>query len=266
MIARTLATELQHLFGQSVVVDNRPGANGALGTLMAARAPADGYTLLLTTVSTVAQAPGILTNTNSDAIGSLVPISTLARAPQALLVNAKVPAADYPAFVAWARRQSASVPVAVAGPTDERSLEALTRASGLQFTRVSYRGQVLAMQALLAGEIDVLLGSVSGAMNEYIRENRFKVIGITSASPSPAVPGGVPIARFVPGYEQDINYALWAPGGTPAPIVAKLEAAVHGALGKPGISEKFTGFSVPLALAGPSEVTRILEHEAARLR
>jgi len=78
-------------------------------------------------------------------------------------------------------------------------------------------------------------------------------------------PGGVPIGRFVPGYVQDINYALWAPAGTPPDIAAKLTASVRQALDEPGMTEKFTGFSVPLAVSGPAEVNRILEREAGLL-
>ena len=102
-------------------------------------------------------------------------------------------------------------------------------------------------------------------MNEFIQQGRFKVIGVTSAEPSAAVPGGVPIGRFVPGYVQDINYALWAPAGTPPDIAAKLTASVRQALDEPGMTEKFTGFSVPLAVSGPAEVNRILEREAGLL-
>jgi tripartite-type tricarboxylate transporter receptor subunit TctC len=218
-----------------------------------------------TPITTVVQAPSMLPNTNADAIRGLVPISTLARAPQVLLVNDKVPAKDFPSFVEWARKQPGGVNVAVAGPTDEKSLASLARSANLNVVVVSYRGQALALTAVLGGEVSVLLGSVSSTMNEFIQQGRFKVIGVTSAEPSAAVPGGVPIGRFVPGYVQDINYALWAPAGTPPDIAAKLTASVRQALDEPGMTEKFTGFSVPLAVSGPAEVNRILEREAGLL-
>ena len=92
------------------------------------------------------------------------------------------------------------------------------------------------------------------------------MIGVSSAQPSPAVPGAVPLNKFVPGYVQDINFALWAPPGTPADVAAKLTETVRKGLSAPGMAEKFVAFSVPLAVAGPDEVTRITTRESNNIK
>lgn len=264
-ISRALAQALQKPLGQPVIVENRPGANGGVGTLAVAQAPGDGYTLLLTTITTVVQAPSVLSNVNVETIKGLVPISTLVRAPQVLVVSDKVQVKDYPSFVDWARKQAGGVSVAVAGPTDEKSLASLASAAKLNTVPVSYRGQAPALAAMLGGEVSVWMGTVSGPMIEHIQQGKLKVIGVTTAEPSPAVPGGVPLGRFVSGYAQDINFALWAPVGTPPEIVNKLTTAVHQVLDEPGMAEKFLSFSMPLFKAGPSEVMRIFERESVSL-
>jgi len=115
---------------------------------------------------------------------------------------------------------------------------------------------------VLAGDTKVIFQAPSVQIMEFIKQGKLKVIGVTSAQPSPAVPGAVPLNKFVPGYVQDINFALWAPPGTPADGAAKLTETVRKGLSAPGMAEKFVAFSVPLAVAGPDEVTRITTRES----
>ena len=116
------------------------------------------------------------------------------------------------------------------------------------------------------GDTKVIFQAPSVQMMEFIKQGKLKVIGVTSAQPSPAVPGAVPLNKFVPGYVQDINFALWAPPGTPADVAAKLTETVRKGLSAPGMAEKFVAFSVPLAVAGPDEVTRITTRESNNIK
>ncbi|MDI1239999.1 MAG: tripartite tricarboxylate transporter substrate binding protein [Polaromonas sp.] len=266
IIARTLANSLTEILGQSVVVENRTGASGAIGIQAVARSPGDGYTLLVTTATTVVQAPMVLKESGFDPINTLVPLANLAMTPLVLIANEKVPANDFPSFAAWAKKQPDGVNVAVAGPTLEVATALLARDAKLKFTNVNYRGQAPALQAVLAGEVNVFFCPPSTAMTEFIKQGKLKVIGVTSADPSPAVPGGVPISRFVPNYVQDINFAAWSSPGTPPEVANRLRAAIKKGMSQPGMAEKFLAFSVPLALGEAADVTRILKREDGNIR
>ena len=242
VIARTLATSMSELLGQPVVVENKTGAFGSIGT--------------------VVLAPMVTKDASFDPVKGLTPIANLAMAPMVLLVHQSVPANDFPGFVTWAKQQAKGVDIAVAGPTPEVATALLAQQAKLNLVTVPFRGYGPALQSVLAGDTKVIFMMPSVQMMEFIKQGKLKVIGVTSAQPSPAVPGAVPLNKFVPGYVQDINFALWAPPGTPADVAAKLTETVRKGLSAPGMAEKFVAFSVPLAVAGPDEVTRITTRES----
>ena len=266
VIARTLAASISEQLGQPTVVENRTGASGAVGTMAVRHAPPDGHTLLLTTITTVVQTPLVTKDASFDPVKGLTPIANIAMAPLVLLVHQSVPANDFEGFVAWARQQSRGVDIAVAGPTLEVATALLAQGAKLNLVNVPFRGSGPALQSVLAGDTKVIFQPPSTQMMDFVRQGKLKVIGVTSAQPSPAVPGAVPLSRFVPDYVQDINFAVWAPPGTPADVAGKLADTVRKGLSAPGMAEKFIAFSVPLALAGPDEVTRIATREANNIR
>jgi tripartite-type tricarboxylate transporter receptor subunit TctC len=266
VIARTLASTMGEQLGQPVVVENKTGGSGAVGTLAVKQSPADGYTLLVTTITTVVQVPLVTKDTSFDPVKSLTPIANVAMAPLVLLVHQSVPANDYESFLAWAKQQPKGVDIAVAGPTLEVATALLARDAKLNLVNVPFRGSGPALQSVLAGDTKVMFQPPSVQMMEFVKQGKLKVIGVTSAQPSPAVPGAVPLSKFVPGYVQDINFAIWAPAGTPPDVAARLTEAVRKGLAAPGIADKFIAFSVPLAVAGPEEVTRITTREANNIR
>ena len=266
VIARTLATSMSELLGQPVVVENKTGASGSIGTMAVKQAPPDGHTLLVTTIGTVVLAPMVTKDASFDPVKGLTPIANLAMAPMVLLVHQSVPANDFPGFVTWAKQQAKGVDIAVAGPTLEVATALLAQQAKLNLVNVPFRGSVPALQSVLAGDTKVIFQAPSVQIMEFIKQGKLKVIGVTSAQPSPAVPGAVPLNKFVPGYVQDINFALWAPPGTPADVAAKLTETVRKGLSAPGMAEKFVAFSVPLAVAGPDEVTRITTRESNNIK
>jgi tripartite-type tricarboxylate transporter receptor subunit TctC len=266
VIARTVATSMGELLGQPVVVENKTGASGAIGTFAVRQAPPDGYTLLVTTITTVVQAPMVTKDATFDPVKGLTPIANIAMAPLVLLVHQSVPANDFESFVAWAKQQTKGVDIAVAGPTLEVATALLAQGTKLNLVNVAFRGSGPALQSVLAGDTKVIFQPPSVQMMEFVKQGKLKVIGVTSAEPSPAVPGAVPLSKFVPGYVQDINFAIWAPPGTPADVAAKLTDSVRKGLSVPGMAEKFIGFSVPLAITGPADVSRITAREANNIR
>lgn len=260
-LARTLADSLGEQLGQPAIVDNRTGANGAVGTAAVARATADGYTLLLTTVTSVVSAPLATRDATLIAEKAFEPIANLAMTPLVLLAHPSVPADDFPGFVTWARQQAGGVDFGTAGATIEVSNALLARGAGIKIVNVSYRGAAPALQALLGGEVKVFLSVPSAATAEFVKAGKIKVLGVSSADPSSIVPGATPIRKYVPGYVQDINFALWAPRGTPREVRAKLEEAVRKMLGRPELMKRFAEMGTSLKFSPPEEVTRITQRE-----
>jgi len=240
-----------------VIVENRTGAQGTVGIMAAARAPSDGYTLVLTTITTVVQAPLVMKDASFDPVRSLTPVANLSVTPLVLLAHPSVPANDFPGFVEWARKQPTGVDMAVSGPTLEVATALLAKETKLKIVNINYRGAGPALQALLAGDVKIFFNTPSAQMTEFIRTGKVKVLGVTSADPSPLISGGVPISKFVPGYVQDINFAIWAPPGTPRDVVAKLTDAVKKAAAEPGMADKFHNMGTTLVFNGAEEVTRI---------
>ncbi|MDB5829566.1 MAG: hypothetical protein JWQ73_3786 [Variovorax sp.] len=265
-LTRTFAEALGGVLGQPVVVENRTGANGAIGIIAAAHSAPDGYTLVLTTITTTVLAPLVTKDASLEPAKALAPILNVSVTPLVLLAHPSVPANDFPGFVEWANKQPGGIDVGVAGPTLEVSNALLAKDAKIKVINVFYRGGGPALQALLAGEVKVFFNPPSGSMLEFIRQGKVKVLGVTSAEPSPLIPGGVPISKFLPGYIQDINFALWAPAGTPRDVMAKLEAASRKALATPGMADKLANMGTTLNVAGPDEVTRITKRETQNFK
>jgi tripartite-type tricarboxylate transporter receptor subunit TctC len=265
-IARLLATSMSASLGQQVIVENRTGASGSIGAVAVQRSPADGYTLLLNTITTNVQVPLVTKDPTFDPVKSLTPVVNVGSNPLAILVHPSVPATDFPSFIAWAKQQPSGVDVAVAGPTLEVASALLSQQANIKLVNIPFRGNAPALQAVLAGDVKVYYNTPSGTLLQHLKDGKLRLIAVASAEPSVLLPGAAPIATFIPGYVQDINYAIWGPAGMPPAIVARLGDAVRKAMAEPGMVEKFLQNGVAPALAGPEEVTRITLREAANIK
>lgn len=265
-LTRLLATHMAPTLGQSVVVENRTGASGGVGTMAVARSPADGYTFLLTTITTVVQIPMVMRDNTFDPVKSLTAVANVAGQPLILVAHPSVPANDFPAFVEWSRKQPDGVHVAVSGPTLEVASALVNKGANIKMVNVPYRGAAPAFQALLGGEVKLYFTTPSAALLDFVKQGKVKVLGVTSAQPSPLIPGGEPIGKHVPGYVQDINFAVWAPPGTPAPIVAKVAESIRTAMALPEMKEKLGAMGMAPAPADAAKVVSITEHEAANIK
>lgn len=260
-VARYLAQQAGDILGQSVIVENRSGGAGAVGILATAQAPADGYTILYTPVTGVVQVPLVTKDTGFDPTRSLVPILGVGSTPLAILAHPSVPADDFPSFVEWARQQPAGVDVSGAGPIIEVTVARLAQEAKLKLVYVSYRGAAPALQAVVGGEVKVYLNVPSGTTAEYLKAGKLKVIGVTSPEPSPLFPGGMPIGRHVPGFVQDINFAMWAPANVPAEARTKLADAFREVLAEPGIEARMLGQGLVVQPLGADDVSRIVRRD-----
>jgi tripartite-type tricarboxylate transporter receptor subunit TctC len=265
-VSRYLAQRMGVLLGQPVVVENRTGGGGAVGLLAGARAAADGYTFLYTTVTGVVQVPLVTKDASFDPLKSVMPIGGVGTTPLAILAHPSLPVNDFPSFVEWARKQPTGVDIAGAGPIIEIATAVLARETRLKLVYVAYRGNAPALQAVLAGDTKVFFNVPSAAVTELIKAGKLKVIGVTSAQPTVLFPGGQPISRYVPGYVQEIHFALYSPPGIPAEAAAKVGDALRKVLAEPGIEERFFSLGLNLQPLAAEEVTRVTARDVESIR
>jgi tripartite-type tricarboxylate transporter receptor subunit TctC len=237
-VARPLTAKLSQMLGQQFVIENRGGAGGTIGAAVAAKAPADGYTILLAPVH-VAVAVSAYRNLPYDLEKDLVPVTTVAIFPDVLVAAMKVPAKNLPELIAYAKANPTNVNCGSAGngTTRHLSCEMFNAQAGLKATHVPYKGTGPATTALLAGEVDYIFEAL-GSASAHIRAGKLKPIAVTSAARSPSFPE-IPTAieSGLPGFEVTSWYGLWVPAGTPRAVVQRLQATVAKSFTEPDMRE-----------------------------
>lgn len=263
VLARALQNPLQKLLGQPVIVENRPGASAMLGAKLVARAPADGYTLLFPNNGLVIS-PHITKDAGYAPLTDFAPVSLVSLQPMVLVVNPSVPARTLPEFIAYARANPGKINYASAGPASFGHLATVqfARAAGLALEHIPYKGQAPTTQAVLSGEVQMLLSTSSAQMNAFIQEGRVRLLGVSSAQPSPLVPGGMPIAQTLPNFQADVWFGLFAPAATPKDVVARLNDAIGKSLEQPELRARFeTAGGQPVA-STPEQLKVRITHES----
>jgi tripartite-type tricarboxylate transporter receptor subunit TctC len=237
-VARPLSAKLSQMLGQQFVIDNRGGAGGTIGAAVAAKSPADGYTVLLAPVH-LAVAVSAYKSLPYDLEKDLIAVTTAAIFPDVLVAATKVPARTLPELISYAKANEGKVNCGSAGngTTRHLSCEMFNGLAGIKATHVPYKGTGPATAALLAGDIDYLfeaLGSAAG----HIRGGRVRAIAVTAAKRSPSFPE-IPTAAEsgMPALEVTSWYALWLPAGTPRPIVDRLQSTVAKAFEEPDMKD-----------------------------
>ncbi len=263
---RYLADAAAARLGQQVLVDNRSGGNGTIGILAAARAPADGSTLLFTTLSGIVQLPYLTGDKSFDPPTALQPLAAVGVAPLVILAHPSVPAGDFRSFVEWARAEKAPVQIAGAGAIIELTIARLMQDTGMRLEFIPYRGSAPAAQAVVAGEVKFYLMPPSGMTNEMVKAGRLKAIAVSSAAASALAPGVSPIAATVPGFVQEVLYGLWAPAGTPPEVVTRLGPVLREVLATPGATEKLFSFGIDARFGSADEVARATRREADTIK
>ena len=231
--ARLLGRKFQESMGQSVVVENRPGAGSMIGTELVAKSPADGYTLLCAAAS-LASAVTLYKNLPFDVQRDLAPVSQISSNAQFLIAHPSLPAASLTEFIALAKKQAGKMNAASGGTgtANHLVLEMFKQRAGFQATHIPYKGSGPATIALMSGEVDF---SFAGAitMIPHMRSGKVKALAVTSPAPSRLAPGLPTLASLYPGFESVNWYAIFAPAATPAVIVNKLSAEIAAAIKSP---------------------------------
>jgi len=239
IIARSLAQRLTETLGQAVVVDNRPGAAGTLGSALAAKAPPDGYTAMIVSV-TYSINPSLYHNLPFDPVKDLQPVTLIASAPFLLLVNPAVPVKTVRELINYAKERPGKLNYGSGGVGNSGHLAAALFSSmaGVEMTHIPYKGTGLAMTDLLSGQLQLMFNSLIQGL-PYARGGRLTTLAITSAQRSAVMPDLPTIAESgLPGYDFSSWYGLVVPAGTPRPIIDRLNAEVVRALKQPDFRQR----------------------------
>lgn len=263
IMARALQEPMAKILGQPLVIDNRGGAAGTTGANEAARADADGYTLLFANNGPISIAPLLQKGVDFDPLKSFAPVSLVSKAPLVLVASEKVPVNDAAGLIAYAKAQTKPMLYATAGPGSlgHLSTERLLNQAGLQMVHVPYRGQAPTTLAIFAGEVDILLTTTSDTLNEHIRSGKVKLLGVSSPGASPVAPGAAPIGNVLKGYSVETWFGILAPAGTSPEIIGKLNAALNTTLAMPALRDRFLSYGVEAVASTPAELSAIITAE-----
>jgi tripartite-type tricarboxylate transporter receptor subunit TctC len=262
--ARLFAHAVSAELGQQVIVENRPGANGLIGTESVARAPADGYTLLFGPIATNAIAGSLYSNLRYDPVKDFVAISEVARTPLLLVVGPSVPAQTLPELQAYARSAPKMLNYASGGQGTASHIAAalFARRAGIDMQHVPYKGSGLALNDVMGGHVDVMFDSIATSL-QNVRAGRVRALGISTAARSSIAPEIPTLAEAgMPGFEIAWWFGLFAPRGTPQAVVDKLAAASSAVLGGMEVRAAFVAQGLEPVGSGPEEFGRKVAHEA----
>jgi tripartite-type tricarboxylate transporter receptor subunit TctC len=268
-VARIVGEKLAAQLGQPVVVDNKAGAGGSLGTELTARAPADGYTLVLGSTATHAVNPSLYTKVGYDPIADFAPIAPVASTPVLLMVNPSLPIKNVAELIALAKTKPAGAGLtyasAGAGSAQHLGGELFKTLSNANLLHVPYKGAGPAMADVLAGHVNMVFDTMPSAMPQ-VRGNKLRPIGISSLTRHPSLPDVATIAETLPGYEYISWYGLFAPAGTPPAIVERLNAEVRKALAAPEVVEKFKTAGIDVMWSSSADFSNLVKTELPKWR
>jgi len=237
-LSRPFAEALGRELGQPVVIDNRAGGNGIVGTENAARSAPDGNTLLIYSTSGASVNPHTLRRIPYDPIRDFAPIGFIAEMPYILVVGADHPARDLPGFIDYLRRRNGQATFSHGNSASLIAVSLLGRATGTQVQPIPYRGGPEALTDVVAGRIDATFTDLGPGLSQ-VRGGQVRALGVTTLNPFPLVPDVPPISSAVPGYDLTVWYGLAAPAGTPPPILERAAVALNKAIDDPALGERF---------------------------
>ncbi|MBN9516227.1 MAG: tripartite tricarboxylate transporter substrate binding protein [Alphaproteobacteria bacterium] len=266
IMARTLQEPLSKALGQPVIVDNKAGAAGAIGTKQVATSPPDGYTLIFGNNGPSAIVPLIQKDVGYDPVKDFAPVSLVSIAPLTLVVHPSVPATNVKELIAWAKTQPGGVDYATAGAGSlgHLSTELFGKEAGIKLNHVPYKGQAPSTMAVLNGEVKLLLTTSSDTQDAAVKSGKLKLLGVSTPKPSPLMPSAPTIGQSLPGYETVVWFGILAPAGTPAPVVARLNAAIREVLAQPDIQQKFMGYGCIATASTPQEFAAMIAAEVPK--
>jgi len=261
-VARVFAHYLGQQIGQTIVVDNRAGAGGNIGTDAVAKAPRDGYTLLMAASSSQTINPVLYTKIPFDPVKDFEPISVIATAPYALVVNPKVPANTVGELIELAKKQPLYYGSAGNGSLNHLLAEMLKSAAGIEMTHVPYKSVAAAATDTVGGQVQVLFGSLPGVM-PLVRSGQLRALAVATSQRTKLAPELPTIAEVVPGYQTTAWYGLMAPAGTPRTVLDKLQAATAKVLTSKEFSDALAKQGTEIMGSTPQQFKALIAQDLA---
>jgi tripartite-type tricarboxylate transporter receptor subunit TctC len=265
-IARPVSERLTERLGQPFVMDNRGGAATVIGAEIAARAPADGYTLLVGTVTTLAVNPALKPKLPYDPVRDFAPVSMLSAQPYILAVNPSVPAASVAQLVAHAKANPGKLSFASAGLGSGAHFagELFNHMAGVDILHIPYKGTGPAITDVIGGRVAILYAGIA-TLRPFVGSGKMRVLAVTSARRSPGMPEVPTIAESgLPGYETNTWNSLVAPRGTPRAVIERLNAAVTQVLSEPDLRERWAQQGIDAEPGPPARLAGHIDAEIAR--
>ncbi len=261
-LARTVADGLSKELGQAVVVENKPGAGGLVGTEIAANSPGDGYTLVAVSPSHVINPMMHAGKKTYDPLNGFEPITVMANTHQMIVAHPSVPAKNLKDLIAYAKQNPDKLNYGSAGlgSATHLNMELFLSMAGIKVVHVPYKGSTQARQDVLSGQVQLALDGLL-PMQPLLKDGRLIAMGLTSSKRAQSNPEIPTIGEVVPGYASDTWYGLLAPAGTPRAVIAKLHAAAAKALNSPEVKDRFQKLGAETVGNTPEEFRKLLEAE-----
>jgi tripartite-type tricarboxylate transporter receptor subunit TctC len=266
--ARTLAPAFSEALGQQVIVENRAGAGGTIGTAYVAKSAPDGYTLLLGSTGTISSAPAVFRSITYDPAKDFVAVGAIQWVPMVLTVAPKTPVSSFQEYSSLARSKPGRLSIASAGngSSNHLAIELLMRQANLQLLHVPYKGSGPALTDLLGSQVESMMDQLT-ASSGYIREGRLKPLAVTSLSRSPLLPNVPTFDELgVKGYEASTFTGIFAPAGVPPAVVEKLHDSLKKALSNEAVRERYRAMGADIVEMSPVEFSGYVRADLEKWR
>ena len=265
ILARTVADQLGRALGQPVLVENKAGASGNIGSVAVVRAKPDGYTILFGSMSTHAMNPALMPNMPFKGVADFAPIGLLAYVLNTLVVHPSVPASNVKELIAYAKANPGKLAYASAGAGSTNHLSAvlLEKLGGIEMLHVPYKGGAPAVTDTVAGQTHLLFSAGTQTL-PHVKAGKLKLLAVTEAKRSQLLADVPTVGETLPGYELAVWYGAFAPPGTPRDIVQRLNAEINKILLSAEVKAKMSAIGVDVATTTPEQFGAILAADEAR--
>ena len=265
ILARTLSEQLTKSMGQTVIVDNKAGASGNIGSNLVAKAKPDGYTLLVGSMSTHAMNPALMANMPFKGVDDFTPIAQIANVVNTMVVNPSVPAKNLKEFIAYAKANPGKLAYASAGAGSTNHLSAVLfeKAAGIEMLHVPYKGGAPAVLDTVGNQTQVLFSAGTQTL-PHVKSGKLRLLAVTEAKRSALLPDVPTVGETVPGYEMSVWYGAFGPVGLPRDMASRLNAEINKAMALPDIKSRMDAIGVEVVRSTPQDFAGLLQRDADR--
>ena len=266
VMARALQEPMQKALGQPIVIENKSGASGVLAAREVARGKPDGHALLFINSGIVSVTPHVQKDAGFDGVKDFAPVALATMAPLFVIVPGNLPVTDLKSYIDWVKKQPSQLGYATAGVGSFGHLasELFLKSAGLKMTHIPYRGQAPTTNAVLTGEVALLITSMSSAMRGFIDSGKLKLLAVTAAAPSPQTPGVPTVGSVLPGYVAETWFGWVTTAGTPADVLNRLNSEINTILGSKDIQDKMAALGQQVRTMTPAQLGALIAEDSAR--